>query len=317
MAKNVRIVTSSFATLEDTHPPFNLRRPTLDENLRTAEAILETARAYAPDLVLLPEAFPLAGMPLARVPDVARPVPGPIFDLLAAACRAGGYNLVAGHVTAQDGRYYNEALVLDRRGALVGAYRKNYPVEEEIRCGIAPGKEAAAFDLDCGRIGVAVCFDLNWPALWAALAAERIDFACWISAYEGGFPLKNYAWTHRYPIVSSVWPYHARVTDMTGEVLASTSRWSRVAVCDLNLDRALLHTDLQMQKIAAIQARYGDQVVVRTYTEEHLVLLENRLPDRTVQDLMAEFELVSYHDYIARCTACRDAALAPGEFVHG
>ena len=310
MSRNVRIVTSSFATLEDTRPPFNLRHPTLEENLRTAESILQTAVAYKPDLVLLPEAFPIAGMPLAKVPEVAEPVPGPTYDMLASYCRQGNFNLVSGHVTREGDRYYNQALVLDRAGRLVGSYRKNYPVEEEIRCGIEPGREAAAFDLDFGRIGVAICFDLNWPNLWAGLAKKDIDFACWISAYEGGFPVKSYAWTHRYPIVSSVWPYHARVVDVTGEVLASTSRWSRVAPCDLNLDRELFHTDMQMDKIALVQARYGADVVVKTYTEEHLILIESHAPGLTVRDIMDEFGLVSYRDYIARCTEFRAQTLS-------
>lgn len=310
MSRTVRIVTSSFATLEDTRPPYNLRHPTLQENLATAQSILETARSYRPDLVLLPEAFPLAGMPLARLSEVAEPVPGPIYEMLAAHCRAGHFNLVAGHVTVEKGRYYNQALVLDRSGTLVGSYRKNYPVEEEIRCGVEPGSQPAAFDLDFGRIGVAICFDLNWPSLWASLEAEQIDFACWISAYEGGFPVKSYAWTHRYPIVSSVWPYHARVVDLTGEVLTSTSRWSRIAVCDLPLDRVLLHTDLQIDKIAQIQARYGDAVAVRTYTEEHWILLESRSPELSVQSILEEYGLVSYQDYIRRCTAVRDQTLA-------
>jgi predicted amidohydrolase len=309
MSNMIRIATSSFATLEDTRPPYNLRHPTLAENLHTAQTILETAAACKPDLVLLPEAFPLAGMPLAKVPEVAEPVPGPIFEMLAAACRAGNFNLVAGHVTSEAGRYYNQALVLDRAGKLVGSYRKNYPVEEEIRCGIVPGSGPAAFDLDFGRIGVAVCFDLNWPELWAGLEQKDIDFACWISAYEGGFPIKNYAWTHRYPIVSSVWPYHARVTDITGEVLASTSRWSRVAMYDLNLDRELLHTDLQADKIGQIQARYGSDVAIKSYTEEHLILLECRAEEISVRDIMDEFGLISYRDYIARCTEHRNQAL--------
>jgi beta-ureidopropionase len=309
MSRIVRIATSSFATLEDTRPPYNLRHPTLDENLDTAESILQTAVAYKPDLVLLPEAFPIAGMPLAKVKEIAEPVPGPISDMLASYCRAGSFNLVAGHVTHEGGRYYNQALVLDRAGELVGSYRKNYPVEEEIRCGIEPGSEAAAFDLDFGRIGLAICFDLNWPNLWAELEKRRIDFACWISAYEGGFPIKSYAWTHRYPIVSSVWPYHARVVDVTGEVLASTSRWSRVAACDLNLDRELFHTDMQMDKIAQVQARYGAGVAIRTYTEEHLIVIESLVPGVSVRDIMDEFGLVSYRDYIARCTDFRSEAL--------
>ena len=309
MSRKSRIVTSSFATLEDTRPPYNLRHPTPEENLRTAQLILETASAYKPDLVVLPEAFLLAGMPLSKVKDIAEAIPGPTFEVLASSCCAGNFNLVAGHVTRENGRYYNQALVLDRSGKLVGSYRKNYPVEEEIRCGVEPGRQPAAFDLDFGRIGVAICFDLNWPGLWAALEKERIDFACWISAYEGGFPVKNYAWQHRYPIVSSVWPYHARVVDITGEILASTSRWSRVAVCDLNLDRELFHTDLQMDKIAQIQARYGSAVSVRTYTEEHLILMESQTPERSVRDLMDEYGLVRYADYIQRCTDFRSQAL--------
>jgi hypothetical protein len=174
---------------------------------------------------------------------------------------------------------------------------------------VTPGLEAAAFDLDFGRIGVAICFDLNWPNLWAELAQKNIDFACWISAYEGGFPVKAYAWMHRYPIVSSVWPYHARVVDITGDVLASTSRWSRVAACDLNLDRELLHTDLQIDKIAQIQARYGSDVLVKTYTEEHLILIESLAPGLCVRDIMREFGLVSYRDYIERCTELRNETI--------
>ncbi len=309
MAKIIRVVTSSFATLEDTQPPYNLRHPELATNLRTAQSILETAAAYKPDLVLLPETFALAGMPLTNVAMVAEPMHGPIYEMLAAHCRAGNFNLVAGHLTSEGDNYYNQALVLDRSGQLVGSYRKNYPVEAEIRCGIAPGDEAAAFDLDCGRVGVAICFDLNWPSLWAELAKKDIDLACWISAYEGGFPLKSYAWTHRYPIATSVWPYHARLIDITGEVVASTSRWSRIVAYDLNLDRELFHTDHQMGKIAAIQARYGSGVLVKSYTEEHLILIECVAEGLNIQDIIDEFGLVSFQDYIARCTDVRRTAL--------
>src|SRR6476659_6538405 len=127
MSRIVRIVTSSFATFEDTRPPYNLRHSTLEENLHTAESILQTAVAYKPDLVLLPEASPIAGMPLSKDKEIADPVPGPTYEMLASYCRAGNFNLVSGHVTREGGRYYNQALVLDRAGKLVGSYRKNYP----------------------------------------------------------------------------------------------------------------------------------------------------------------------------------------------
>lgn len=306
MPRHVRIVTSSLATFEAVNPPFNLRQPAIEENLSLAQSILETAAAFKPDLVLLPETFKTAGWPGSEIKANAEPVPGPTFNMISKCARDGHYNLVAGHLVAEGDRIFNKALVIDRQGELVGSYSKNYPVENEIGCGVTPGTDAPAFDLDFGRIGALVCFDINWPSLWSALSQKKVDLACWISAYEGGFPLRSYAWTYQYPIVTSVMPYHARVIDITGEILCSTSRWSRVVFYDLNLDRELFHTDKQMQKIAEIQKKYGDDVVVKTLTEEHLILVENNLPGKTVTDIAQEFGLVTYKDYIRECTHYRD-----------
>lgn len=309
MPKNLRIVTSSFATLEDVLPPFNLRHPNPDENIRLAQSILETAAGFQPDLVLLPETFKLAGISARNIPEIAEPIDGPTFRMLADNCRKGRFNLVAGHLVSENDRIYNQALIIDREGNLIGSYRKNYPVDAEISCGVTPGHQHPVFDLDCARIGVAICFDINWPNLWSSFNEQQVDLACWISAYEGGFPLKSYAWVNQYPIVSSVFPYHARVIDVTGEVLASTSRWSRVAAYDLNLDRVICHTDGQMDRVAAIQKKYGDTVRVKTFTEEHLMIIENMISGQTIQDIIQEFDLVSYRDYIAKCTMYREAYL--------
>ncbi len=309
MPRHIRIVTSSLATLEDVHPPYNLRHPAVEENLSLAQSILETAAAYEPDLVLLPETFKMAGLPGSGIKDHAEPVSGPTFQMISQFAREGNYNLVAGHLVTEAGRIFNQALVINRQGVLVGAYSKNYPVENEIRCGVTPGTDLPVFDLDFGRIGTLICFDINWPSLWSTLSEKKIDLACWISAYEGGFPLKSYAWTYQYPIVTSVMPYHARVIEITGEILCSTSRWNRVACCDLNLDREIFHTDSQMHKIAAIQKKYGDQVVVKTFTEEHLLLIENNLPGKTIADIAQEFSLTTYKDYIRQCTQFRNQSV--------
>jgi len=293
---------SSFATLENTKPPFNIHPPQPEENFNLAREILEAAGAFKPDLVLLPESFMWAGRSFENIRETAETIPGPTFNMLSEMAKQFKMHIVAGHVVKEKGKIYNKGLVIDRNGELVGSYNKNHPVEDEIRSGITPGNEIPVFDLDFGRIGVSVCFDLNWEDVWAEFAARKIDLACWISAYEGGFPLRSYAWRYKYPIISSVWPYHARVYEITGERLASTSRWSRILSFDLNLDRGLFHTDKQMQKIMAIQKKYGDKVVVKTFTEEHLILLENLVPGKTIQDIIKEFDLVTYKDFIAQCT---------------
>jgi len=305
MPRKISIVTSSFATFENIRPPYNIHPPKPEENLALARQIIETAISYQPDVIVLPETFKFAGMPIEMAEVIAEPIPGPTFNLLSDLARQGKTHIIAGHLVKESGKLFNKALIIDRKGELTGSYIKQNPVEDEIRAGIVPGRSNPVFDLDFARIGVAVCFDLNWPELWKDFAKQQIELAFWISAYEGGFPLQVYAWQNRYPIVTSVQPYHARVIDLDGRILCSTSRWSRIVFCEINLDRALFHTDLQMDKIQKIQQKYGTGIKIRTYTEEHLFMLENEVPGKTIQDIIKEFDLVTYSDYIARCTRFR------------
>ncbi len=302
MSRIVRIVASSFGTLEHVSPPFNLAVPALEDNVKRASAILETAASYQPDLVLLPETFSMAGMPASEIPKVVEESGGPTFQMLSAMAKKGRMNLVAGHMERERDRIFNRALVFGRDGMLVGSYDKMHPVGSEALAGVLPGAHPGTFDLDFGRIGVAICFDVNWPSIWKELAARGIDVACWLSAYDGGFPLRSYAWQHQYPIVSSVNSYHARLYDITGEETTLTSRWQRVGFLALNLDRALFHTDNQMHKLIEIQAKYGARVGLKTMTEEHLFLLESLDRRVTVADIIAEFQLETYSDYIRRCS---------------
>jgi len=302
MPRTLRIVTSSLGTLEQVTPPFNLSVPRFEENVRRAADILEAAVRFQPDLVLLPETFGLAGMPASAVHAVAEEIGGPTFQMLSAMAETGRMNIVAGHLVREGERVFNRALVFDRAGKLVGSYDKMHPVGNEALAGVTPGAGPGTFDLDFGRIGVSICFDINWPSLWKELAARRIDIACWLSAYDGGFPLRSYAWQHQYPIVSSVCSYHARLYDITGEEATLTSRWQRVGFLELNLDRALFHTDNQMHTLIAIQGKYGARVRLKTFTEEHLFTLESMDADLALADVVAEFQLETYRDYIDRCS---------------
>src|SRR6266542_3066464 len=98
------------------------------------------------------------------------------------------------------------------------------------------------------------------------------------SDLEGGLPLQAYAWMHQYAIATSVWPYHARVIERTGKIVAQTSRWGRLAAYDLDLDKRLFHTDGQHQQIVPMQARYGSRLRIESHTEEHLFTIESLDP---------------------------------------
>jgi predicted amidohydrolase len=302
MSQIVRIVTSSLGTLEQVAPPFNLSVPRFEDNVKRASDILEAAIRFQPDLVLLPETFGLAGMPASEIQKVAEESGGPTVQMLSAMAKKGRMNLVAGHLMRDKGSVFNKGLVFGRDGELVGSCDKIHPVGKEATAGVTPGAHPGTFDLDFGRIGVSICFDVNWPSIWRNLAARKIDIACWLAAYDGGFPLRSYAWQHQYPIISSVSSYHARLYDITGEETTLTSRWQRVGFIELNLDRALFHTDNQMHKLLAIQSKYGAGVLLKTLTEEHLFTLESLDQRVTLSDIIAEFELETYRNYIDRCS---------------
>src|SRR5512141_2872658 len=276
MNMKIRVATTSLATLEDVKPPYNLRTPTPQENLDLGLSLLDAAGRQGVDLACLPESFLSAGLPYTgeAIASAAQPIPGPAFDALAACARQHHMHVVAGLPVQTAGGLRNAAVAIDRRGELAGLYAKMHPTEGEIGCGIVPGTGPAVVQTDFGRVGLAICFDLNWPEQWAAMAAQGADVVCWLSAYPGGFPLQAYAWMHAYRVISAVWPYEARVIDITGRILAATSRWGRLAVCDLDLDKRIYHTDGQAHHILPIQARYGRRVTLETFGEEHLFTLE-------------------------------------------
>jgi predicted amidohydrolase len=299
MPRKVRVATTSF---------FSPGARTATENRQAALAYVAAAGREGADLVCLPETLLQAGTPREARP-IVEPIPGPTFDALAEAARASRTNVVAGLCELREGRHYNVAVAIDRDGRLVGRYEKIHPTIGECRDQrIVPGRSTGVVDLDVGRIGLAVCYDIGWPAVWQALAAERAELVVWPSAYDGGFPLQAYAWTHFYYVVSSVWGQHSKVIDLTGRVLASTSRWSRLAMATIDLEKQVFHVDEQYERLEAIQLRYGGRVTAVGCSEENVFTLESNDPDLPLAEIVREYRLETFRAYHARADRVQDEA---------
>jgi len=105
--------------------------------------------------------------------------------------------------------------------------------------GTAPGGRlsdgaALTFDLDFGRIGIQICFDAGFPETWQALADQGARIVFWPSAYNGGFPLRVYAYLHHYYVVSSVRTDKSRIIDPCGTILAQTDDLASIIYRDIN-----------------------------------------------------------------------------------
>jgi len=274
------------------------------EGWRRALELAEAAGQSGCDLVLLPEA-------LYSRSDDAQPEQEALLvmrEQLSEIARRHSMYVMAGMHAWEDDVRFNCAVLFGRSGDVTGTYRKIHPTEGEIRSGVAPGTDLPVFDLDFGRVGAMVCFDIGWPDEWARLAEKGAEMVCWLSAYDGGFPLQAYAWTNRYYVVSSVRSTEAKFIDVTGAILSRTSRWTRLCIDELNLDRELFHIDQNWDRLAAVQARYGDSVGVRGFSEENLFTLDPLGDLATLEEVKREFRLERYDAYHGRVTLIQDEA---------
>ena len=136
---------------------------------KTAQAIDREGAAGA-DVILLTETWQGQGH-LSALDD-------PAMTRMAALAKKH-HTYIISPVDRKDGdTVYNSAVLFDRRGKVVGIYNKMCPVlddppgvggEFKGRTDGRPGHDEMVFETDFGRIGMAICFDAQFPEVWQRL----------------------------------------------------------------------------------------------------------------------------------------------------
>jgi predicted amidohydrolase len=104
----------------------------------------------------------------------------PVLATVRAAARAAGVWVHLGSLAVRggDGRLANRGFVIDADGAIRARYDKLHLFDVDLPTGeswresaaYAPGEGAAVVDTPVGALGLSICYDLRFPALYAALA---------------------------------------------------------------------------------------------------------------------------------------------------
>lgn len=283
---------------------------TVGEVVASAVRKMESLASFRPDIVCLPEAFQVAGLSGRQpaVAEVAETPPGPLTRPFIEFAQKHRCYAICPIYTREGERCYNAAVLIDRQGQVLGEYRKMHPTEGEIEEGLLPGPpNPPVFETDFGRIGVQICFDIEWPAGWRQLGEKGAEVVFWPSAFAGGQMLNAMAWMNRYCVVSSTRKDSAKICDITGEELARSGRWQSWGLsAPVNLEKVLLHTWPYVQQFREIQAKYGRRLRIHTLHEEEFTLIESLSPEVEVAQVMQEFGLKTHREHIQSATRVQE-----------
>lgn len=260
---------------------------------------LDRAASFSPDIACLPETFTRAD---------PEPVPGPTTERLSAWARAHACYVIC-PISVRDGdRIFNSAVLIDRTGKIVGRYDKIRPTEGELARSVCPGRsDPPIFETDFGRIGIQICFDVNWHGQWRSLKEQGVDMIFFPSAYPAARQLRTQAWLNQCFVVSSTKTRQATIFDITGDPIATSGKYQNWAGAVLPLGKRLFEIDYHVSKLRKIAAEYGDKVRIEWHHDDDLVAVASVAPDLTVDELIEKFELTVHTDYIRRAERAQDA----------
>lgn len=262
-----------------------------------------------PDLILLPEFFDMPSGFSTKVQEEFIKIRGQrIQDFIARAARQNNCYIAFGTLQYDEaGLLRNSAILIDRQGKKVGDYHKNFPTIGEIESGIVAGTESPVFACDFGKVGLAICFDLNFEELRNRFASQQPDLMLFPSMYHGGHMQSNWAYACRSYFVGAIsgGGTKSEVRDPLGEIIASTTNYNNFVSTTVNLNSCLVHLGYNEGKLKALKKKYGPQVAIKDPGNLGPVLVSS-LDDRlNIHDVLKEFEIENMHDYYNRSRAVR------------
>lgn len=293
MAKYVNIATVRFQSEWVRGKP-GARETVLAELAQNAAAL----KGLHADLVVFSEGIGAVGQTVAEAETTAEP--GPILRAYRDLARQERCH-VAGAAKLRDGdKVYNAVVYYGPDGAVLGDYRKTYPTIGELEQGLAPGPGAMVVDTAVGRLGAAICFDLNFEELRNQYRALRPDIIVFASLYHGGLAQAVWAYACRAFFACAWQDTGGGILDPFGRPLAENDCYHTIARATVNLDHALVHLDYNREKFPEIERKYGAEVRIDIPPNIGTALIYSESERRTALDVVREFELELLDDYFDR-----------------
>ena len=168
----------------------------ISELMKHAEYFIDAVSAYQADFILFPELFnaPLMAdynhMDTAKAMRELAKYTKPITEEFAKLAVSYNVNIISGSMPKIDEEsLYNVSYLFRRNGSMEEVY-KIHPTPSEISSwGMRGGDEIRTFDTDAGKIGILICYDVEFPELSRILAMQdmQILFVPFLTDTQNGY----------------------------------------------------------------------------------------------------------------------------------
>ena len=154
----------------------------LDELFSQLDYFMDVVSGYGSDFAVFPELFNAPLMAEYVDSNEAEAIrllsehTEPIRDYLLAAAVKYNVNVICGSMPLlEDGKLYNIGYLCRRDGTYERYEKIHITPNERNAWGIQGGKQVRVFDTDCGRVGVVICYDCEFPELVRILALQGMQ----------------------------------------------------------------------------------------------------------------------------------------------
>ena len=170
--------------------------PNMNELMEQAEYFVDAVSDYESDFIVFPEFFnaPLMApfnhlgeaAAMRKLAETAEPLRNRFLELAVSY----NVNIICGSMPVLKGDTLLNGAYLCRRDGSWEEFFKLHPTPSEVSAwGMSGGSEIVAFDTDCGKIGILICYDVEFPEVCRILADQGVNllFVPFLTDTQNGY----------------------------------------------------------------------------------------------------------------------------------